>query len=75
MDRGALRHRVLPGSTDATRVTTSPEVFDEHYENHQLLLPDSPIYRRLKAMMPTAMEPQQSTTVNTTLKELLSSDQ
>jgi hypothetical protein len=64
----------MPGSPDAARVTTSPEVFDEHYENHQLLLPDSPIYRRLKAMMPAAMEPQQATTESATLKELLASE-
>jgi SNF2 family DNA or RNA helicase len=37
----------IPGFKEEARVTTSPAVFDQHFESHQLLLPDSPIFRRM----------------------------
>ena len=37
----------LPGETQIARVTTSPVTFDEHFESHQLLLPDSPLFNAL----------------------------
>ncbi len=37
----------LPGRTDEARVTTSPRVFDDHFESHQLLFPDSPLFNQL----------------------------
>ncbi len=37
----------MPGETLPARVTTSPAVFDDHFESHQLLLPDSPLFRRM----------------------------
>ena len=39
----------VPGNKDEARVTTSPNVFDQHFESHQLLLPDGPIFRRMVA--------------------------
>ncbi|HOZ48678.1 MAG TPA: SNF2-related protein [Candidatus Hydrogenedentes bacterium] len=37
----------MPGETQSARITTSPAIFDEHFESHQLLLPDSPLFRRM----------------------------
>lgn len=37
----------IPGRNQIARITTSPAVFDEHFENHQLLLPDSPLFRKM----------------------------
>ena len=37
----------IPGEKNEARVTTSPAVFDQHFESHQLLLPDSPIFGRM----------------------------
>ena len=37
----------VPGTKDEARVTTSPKVFDQHFESHQLLLPESPLFRRM----------------------------
>ena len=37
----------IPGDGPAARVTTSPELFDDHFESHQMVLPDSPIFRQL----------------------------
>jgi hypothetical protein len=37
----------IPGNKDEARVTTRPTVFDQHFESHQLLLPDSPLFRRM----------------------------
>ena len=34
----------LPGSNGVARITTRPEIFDEHFESHQLFLPGSPIF-------------------------------
>ena len=35
----------IPGQREAARVTTGPAIFDDHFESHQLLLPDSPLFR------------------------------
>lgn len=35
----------MPGETQSARITTSPSIFDEHFESHQLLLPDSPLFK------------------------------
>jgi SNF2 family DNA or RNA helicase len=37
----------IPGGSTATRITTSPDVFDDHFESHQLVLYDSPVFKRL----------------------------
>ncbi|MDB4303626.1 DEAD/DEAH box helicase, partial [Desulfosarcina sp.] len=37
----------IPGINDEARITTSPMIFDQHFESHQLLLPDSPIFRKM----------------------------
>lgn len=37
----------MPGETQSARITTSPTIFDEHFESHQLLLPDSPLFNQL----------------------------
>ena len=35
----------MPNETQLARITTSPAIFDDHFESHQLLLPDSPLFR------------------------------
>ncbi len=37
----------LPGQAEWSRVTASPEMFDEHFESHQMALHDSPVFRCL----------------------------
>jgi len=37
----------VPGQPEPARVTASPSIFDEHFESHQMLLHDSPIFRKL----------------------------
>ncbi len=37
----------IPGYSQGARITTSPGVFDEHFENHQLLFPDSPLFDKI----------------------------
>lgn len=46
LDPGTYSLR-LPGEVDFARVTTRPSIFDDHFESHQLLLPDSPLFRRM----------------------------
>jgi hypothetical protein len=29
------------------QITTRPAIFDDHFESHQLLLPDSPLFRAM----------------------------
>ena len=38
---------IIPGEKQEARVTTSPTVFDQHFESHQLLLPEGPIFCRM----------------------------
>lgn len=38
---------VLPDRRERLRVTSSPETFDEHFESHQLVGPDSPVFREM----------------------------
>lgn len=40
----------MPGQNSIARITTSPEVFDEHFESHQLFLPDGPLFRSVAAV-------------------------
>lgn len=61
----------LPGSAQPVRVTTSPAIFDEHFESHQLLLPDSPIYQRIRAMTPAVQAAEPETAVS--LRKVLDS--
>jgi len=35
----------LPGEPGLARVTADPDIFDDHFESHQLLLPDGPLFR------------------------------
>lgn len=37
----------VPGHADLARITTSPAVFDEHFESHQMLCHDSPLFRSM----------------------------
>jgi hypothetical protein len=37
----------IPGMEEKARVTANPAVFDEHFESHQMVCPDSPIFRWL----------------------------
>ena len=37
----------LPGQKDKARVTASPAIFDDHFESHQMVAPDSPVFRKL----------------------------
>ena len=37
----------IPGDGPPARITTSPDVFDEHFESLQLVLYDAPIFRKL----------------------------
>ena len=37
----------MPGEKELARITTNPSIFDEHFESHQLLLPDSPLFKRI----------------------------
>jgi SNF2 family DNA or RNA helicase len=57
----------LPGAAESARVTTSPRIFDDHFESHQLLLPDSPLFRKLVSISGSAG----SDTPAGTLKDLL----
>ncbi len=41
----------LPGEKDAARITTRPDVFEYHFENHQLSPQDSPLFQRLSALI------------------------
>ena len=34
----------IPGHMEKARVTTSPRIFDEHFESHQLFLPEGPLF-------------------------------
>lgn len=36
----------VPGQSEPIRVTASPVIFDDHFESHQLVLPDSPVCRK-----------------------------
>lgn len=46
LEPSTFRVRV-PGRPESARVTADPDIFDEHFESHQLLLADSPLYREL----------------------------
>jgi len=37
----------LPGEAEFARVTTSSDVFEDHFESHQIVAPDSPLFWRL----------------------------
>lgn len=37
----------MPGRPEPARVTADPDIFDEHFESHQMLLADSPLYREV----------------------------
>ena len=39
----------LPGQAEWSRVTASPEMFDEHFESHQMVLHGSPVFGKLVA--------------------------
>jgi hypothetical protein len=47
LDAGSFSLRV-PGHAEPARVTPLPKVFDNHFESHQLLLPDGPLFRYLR---------------------------
>jgi hypothetical protein len=37
----------IPGETDSARIPTSPDIFDQHFESHQFLFPDSPLFTEM----------------------------
>lgn len=37
----------IPGQLEFARITTSPKIFDEHFESHQFLQPDAPLFEKL----------------------------
>ncbi len=39
----------VPGDAELARITTDPDIFDDHFESHQLLLPDGPLFRKVAA--------------------------
>jgi SNF2 family DNA or RNA helicase len=39
----------VPGERGSARITADPEIFDDHFESHQLVLPDGPLFRQLAA--------------------------
>ena len=53
LDPGSYKLR-LPGSEAWVRVTTSAEVFDDHFESHALLSPGGPLFETLTGPMPEA---------------------
>ncbi|OQB39291.1 MAG: RNA polymerase-associated protein RapA [Candidatus Hydrogenedentes bacterium ADurb.Bin179] len=60
----------MPGEKELARITTSPGIFDEHFESHQLLLPDSPLFKALlRAADVTDIEEEPIDTI--TLRELI----
>lgn len=36
-----------PGRSEPARVTADPDIFDEHFESHQMVAADSPLFREL----------------------------
>ena len=40
----------LPGQEESLRVTSSPGIFEDHFESHQLVSADGPMFKRLVAM-------------------------
>ncbi len=40
----------IPGLVDPIRVTVAPDIFEEHFESHQMAVHDSPIFRELLAL-------------------------
>lgn len=38
---------VVPGRSEPLRVTAAPSIFEDHFENHQLVLYDSPVFGSL----------------------------
>jgi len=49
LDAGTYALR-LPGQQKEARITSKPDVFDEHFESHQLLHADAPLFRQLLAL-------------------------
>ena len=37
----------VPGCAEEARVTTSPDVFDEHFQSHQMMVADGPLFGRV----------------------------
>ncbi len=60
----------IPGQRDAARVTSSPAIFDEHFESHQLLLPDSPLFR-VVASAAGAEDTNEAGEISETLQDLM----
>jgi hypothetical protein len=60
----------MPGETERARITTSPAIFDEHFESHQLLLPDSPLFQGILKAAEVADEEQSAEAISA-LRDLL----
>jgi len=48
-EHGIQQVVILPGEKSSARITADPAIFDDHFESHQLLLPDGPLFRRVAA--------------------------
>lgn len=40
----------VPGEKELARITADPDIFDDHFESHQLLLPDGPLFRAIMSV-------------------------
>ena len=66
----------IPGSGAPARITTSPDVFDDHFESLQLVLYDGPIFTQLTGMADAGavVDPAVLPANGTTLRQLLDSE-
>ncbi|HEX8341205.1 MAG TPA: helicase-related protein [Tepidisphaeraceae bacterium] len=51
----------LPGDNTPARITADPDIFDDHFESHQLVLPNGPIFSQLAASAAGAADGEVST--------------
>jgi hypothetical protein len=49
LDRATYSLR-CPGEENATRITDSTDLFEDHFEDHQLFIYDSPAFRRVLSL-------------------------
>ena len=64
----------VPGQAEPARVTPDPDVFDEHFESHQMVVADSPLFRELLRCSGVEIDAPNASSL-TTLAQLMSGDQ
>ncbi len=64
----------VPGMTEPARVTTSPAIFDDHFESHQLLWHGSPLFSSAVSLGGTGAGPAQDSSENGGLTEVALND-